>query len=122
MFKRLLYSFLGLCFGQLFATDAFGLEDIGSRVINRIPFSAAFCSLRFCGGFITNYVSRFTPHVSRIIDIFHLPCVEGSEFTILPLRTQRHTNAIFTVRIDTHRNALLPVDEDLDYALVDEHA
>ena len=39
MFKRPLYSLLGLCFGQLFATDAFRLEDIGARIINRLEDS-----------------------------------------------------------------------------------
>ena len=39
MFKRLLYPFLGLCFGQILAADAFRLENIGTRVINRFEDS-----------------------------------------------------------------------------------
>ena len=71
--------------------------------------------------FRTGHFLRFTHHASRFINIFHLPCVQRPEFTILTLRTQRHTNAIFAIRVDAHCNTLLPVDEDLNHALVDEH-
>ena len=45
MFKRLLYPFLGLRFGQIFAADTFRLEDVGSRIINRLEDSQHLCEV-----------------------------------------------------------------------------
>ena len=45
MFKRFLYPFFGLCFGQLFAADTFRLEAIWSRIVNRFEDSQYLCKI-----------------------------------------------------------------------------
>ena len=87
-------------------------------VCSRSNFRASRFTCRPSGAKCTHVSS----HVSRFVDILHLPCVERSELAILTLGTQRYTDAIFATGIDPHCNALLPVDEHFDHALVDEHA
>ena len=56
------------------------------------------------------------------IDIPHVPHIQPLQQRILALRTQRNSDTVPAVRVDTHRYALLAVDKDLDHALIHKDA
>ena len=67
MFKRLLYPFLGLRFRQFLAANAFRLEDVGSRIVNRLEDSQY---LREVHGALTNCCE--VPRIEYSIVVFQM--------------------------------------------------
>ena len=57
-----------------------------------------------------------------MVDVLHLPRIEGDELRIATDSSQRYAKAVFAARIDSDSGALPVINEDFDNATVNEHA